>query len=161
MFLLLRFFFDWSSSFLLRGVGQALADQYKAECTPGASASGGSEAPLFPAGEALSLLDAHASGIADDRDRAAFWTTASDLAKVLLQVCMYQSHIVLWVLFFFVGRGHVSSVCIINTVLKTTRSGRLTHSARLSSIILWVYFRGRGRGGNARSKTRGLLPFFS
>ncbi|CAN0448980.1 unnamed protein product, partial [Ectocarpus sp. 12 AP-2014] len=64
---------------------QALADQYKAECTPGNGGDGGGEAPLFPAANALSLLDAHASRIADDRDRAAFWTTASDLAKVLLQ----------------------------------------------------------------------------
>ncbi|CAM9454182.1 unnamed protein product [Ectocarpus sp. 8 AP-2014] len=66
--------------------GGALADQYKAECTPARSGCCGGEAPLFPAANALSLLDAHASGITDDRDRAAFWTTASDLAKVLLQV---------------------------------------------------------------------------
>ncbi|CAM9950487.1 unnamed protein product, partial [Ectocarpus sp. 12 AP-2014] len=81
---------DWgagsgsSASLLGRGDG-ALADQYKAECTPTRSGCCGGDAPLFPAAKALSLLDAHASGIADDRDRAAFWTTASDLAKVLLQ----------------------------------------------------------------------------
>lgn len=72
---------------------QALAGQYKAECIGSGDATGTgtgmaapSPSPLFPAGKALSLLDAHASGVADDRDRAAFWSTASDLAKVLLQV---------------------------------------------------------------------------
>lgn len=66
---------------------QALAEQYKAACGGGSGdGTGIAAAPLFPAGKALSLLDAHAAGVSDDRDRATFWTTASDLAKVLLQV---------------------------------------------------------------------------
>lgn len=75
---------------MFRTPNQALAEQYKSECSSSSTSGGGGDRapPLFPAGEALSLLDAHASGIADERDRAAFWTTVSDLAKVLLQVCV-------------------------------------------------------------------------
>lgn len=101
MFCLLFIFVTFVARALDR---QALAEKYKAECSSrrrdgncttdgdtngdgtAASASAAATAPLFPAGEALSLLDAHASTVADDRDRAAFWTTAGDLAKLLFQV---------------------------------------------------------------------------
>ena len=88
LFLLARF--SSHSSVAAIDHAQALAEQYKAECiVSGDGILTGMAAPpppLFPAGKALSLLDAHASGVADDRDRATFWSTASDLAKVLLQV---------------------------------------------------------------------------
>lgn len=64
---------------------QALAEQYKRDCDDAANVE---NSPHFPAGQALSLLDAYGGRITDDRERATFWTTVADMGKVLLQVRM-------------------------------------------------------------------------
>ncbi|CAM9661677.1 unnamed protein product, partial [Laminaria digitata] len=61
------------------GEGAALADEYKSAC------AGGGGGARFPAEQALSILNAYWKGIPDERERAAFWTTVSDLAKVVVQ----------------------------------------------------------------------------
>lgn len=60
-----------------------MANQYKRDCEAGA---GDRVSHGFPAGHSLSLLEARANGMADDRERTAFWTTVTDLSKVLRQV---------------------------------------------------------------------------
>ena len=67
-----------------RGPFQSLVNRYKRECDD--ASAGEEDSRSFPAGRALSLLDAHASRTAGDREKAAFWTTVADLAKVLQQV---------------------------------------------------------------------------
>lgn len=62
---------------------QALGEQYKHDCD---AVAGVENSPNFPAGRALSLLDSHGGGIADDRERATFWTTVTDLGNILVQV---------------------------------------------------------------------------
>lgn len=60
-----------------------MANQYKRDCEAGV---GDRVSQGFPAGHALSLLEARANGKVDDRERAAFWTIVTDLSKVLRQV---------------------------------------------------------------------------